>query len=90
MELAILALTLSVISGVGSGICAFVYLRQESLQPKESEELLSLWWITKEEEQFLAVKDKKGQIIQTRAIEDSEHFDSENVENEVRKALLSI
>jgi hypothetical protein len=91
MQLAIFALILSVISGVGAGISAFLYLRQESLEPTQSEELLfSIWQVVKAGKQFLTVKDKKGQIIQTRDIEDIECFYSKNIENEVKKALLSI
>lgn len=84
--LAILAFALSVISGLGTGICALLYRRQESLQPKESEELMySIKLITKEKEQFLEVKDKEGNIIKTREIKDSE-----NVENEAKKIALSL
>jgi hypothetical protein len=89
MELAIVALTLSVISGLGSGICAWLYLRKESLQEKNSEEIVSLWRVGGDQEQFLAVKDKDGTIIEKKAIKDLQHFDSQKVEDEVKKVVIS-
>lgn len=89
MELAIVALTLSVISGLGSGICAWLYLRKESLQEKNSEEIVSLWRVGGEQEPFLAVKNKDGTIIEKKAIKDLQHFDSQKVEDEVKKVVLS-